>query len=453
MESEKRIAQLEEKRKQLQDLRRKKEIVPEIRISPVIGRSDKGVQTSEPFNASPSETTATTSAEFSYSDCSASDSAEFNAFLRRASRYVEEAIADPRLFTEVPEKNYGTGALIEQRTLEHSWTTGRPVNCIDWSPHHPELLLGCYQSDGNDAGAVAVWDVRLHSSPLRSLAICVEVASTARWLVASPSLMAVGMHSGAIALCDIRSARGLVHECGVSAASHTFRIVEVFEDSGGAGFSSVSSDGLVCDWDIRRLAQPRSHFRLHSDISATSASMITCASRSTFSSALCYFGFEDGSFFVQDRGLKKYTGHASVVTDVAASRNSDVELFATASLDCFKIWSGRTDAAVAPLLQVDAGAAITSMDWSPLPTVFATADCCGNLRLFDLLRDVDDPVATSSPTGRGLTTVQFDASGRQIAIGDVLGSVVVVRVSDELSVSRVDGGSRLRSLLQSRRLV
>lgn len=161
-----------------------------------------------------------------------------------------------------------------------------------------------------------------------------------------------------------------------------------------------------------------------------------------------------------------YRGHAAPVMSVAfhpARGPIDFsDLILSSSLDwSFKLWKVRAPSAmsatavqgagaqvVKPLLDVSREDVVYDARWSPVkPGVFALVDGAGSLEVWDLLSDVEVPVAKTQPSrkdvggGAGygmyapksLNKVAWEEhTGKRIAVGGLDGVVSVFEVGSEL---------------------
>jgi hypothetical protein len=240
------------------------------------------------------------------------------------------------------------------------------------------------------------------------------------------------------------------------------------DDGSGGGtasqpliLTSVSSDGRVCEWDLRGAAAAnggrfaagllRAPLRSYTlskqqDRQAAAGLRPSCVAlppSAAAASPLWFVGEEDGGLCWGDVGTGSGAGaaavvlsawgggvhppHAAMVTGVDAhpsttandddggahAASSPFEMLLTSSFDgSVRLWSSR-GGRLAPLLTLgaDSGAAagaagnhVADVAWCPAhPAVFATVDTGASVRLWHLGRDDRAPVVTRSvaPTGGG----------------------------------------------------
>lgn len=388
---------LQEKRKRLEGLKLKNAIKP-VPTPPTQTISppcyDKGVQTVPPPLVQPGPKTPT-SLQPSSPACAIEKERQggiegtcVTAFLVQATRSMEEALSTsvherfklpPTCFATIDDSEaLGVDTVhVQSCKLRHDGTFGHPISCLDWSPIQSELLLSCSRPAG--AGLV-LWDVH---APLTRVQGTDNVV-IARFHENVPHLIVSGSSDGSVAICDTRIP-GIVQQSGVSASSHTCPIISLLPGSSVQSFLSMSSDGLLCDWDFAKISQPRKTYRLP-------ASLPTCAAPSFASS--CYFvGCEDGSLLmrtlssIEAGDSASFPCHANFLTRVAVMKNLDIDIVATASIDWgLRIWLAGSNSELAPLLLFDTSATVTDVDWSPAQScVLATADCAGSLRFFPFI--------------------------------------------------------------------
>ena len=404
--------------------------------------------------------------------------------------------------------------------------SGRTVTCLDWSPVHGELVLAGFGAPAavNDelgsAGVVLVWSVPSALGRAEYALTCQSEVTAALFSPASPRCVVGGTRAGQIVLWDVRAGRAPVAMRPPSRRTHSWPIhalslTEPFAASragsssspadmlasyfgqggagtGGAGGSgsgsgvggastggsstststststgtgtlaSLSSDGRLCVWSLRNLAQPLECYDMPVEPRATEAlaMAIPAYSPSTF-----VVGCVDGrvlTYTAHGRAL----GTSEPASAVGAHRGAVVaaafhppsphpvydavsRVFLTASADwTVRLWAASRPHAPAHVLRTLPRFADAVFDarWSPAhPAVFAAADGAGRVSLWDVTAPAAprDAVRLRDP----VTRLCWNAPGSRIAAGTSAGTVAVLAVADRWRAARVEDYAAVDSTL------
>ena len=296
----------------------------------------------------------------------------------------------------------------------------------------------------------------------------------------SPSLIAGGTYSGQVVLWDIRTSkrtpdsekRTPVQRSNINSSSHTHPVfcLNIAGTQNAHFLVSTSTDGKMCTWDLDTLSEPRKEtLDLQSGTNKPIAG--TCFSFPVNDANNFVLGSEEGSIFQaclhgakagllgsfeegsSDQGST--SSHHGPVTGVdffrATTKGDFSHLFLSSSTDwTVKLWSYRDT--TKPLKTFDnAQDYVYDVKWSPInPAVFATADGIGNLEIWHLNKNLEEPY-TKLAIGEGKTAInkiEWSGDGKHIAVGSSDGQVTLVDVAPHLAEASMDEGGKLKETLK-----
>ncbi|KAK1336892.1 hypothetical protein QTO34_002928 [Cnephaeus nilssonii] len=142
-----------------------------------------------------------------------------------------------------------------------------------------------------------------------------------------------------------------------------------------------------------------------------------------------------------------FEGHQGPITGIhchaAVGAVDFSHLFVTSSFDwTVKLWTTKNNK---PLYSFeDNSDYVYDVMWSPThPALFACVDGMGRLDLWNLNNDTEVPTASISVEGNpALNRVRWTHSGREIAVGDSEGQIVIYDVGEQIAVPRNDEWAR-----------
>lgn len=418
---------------------------------------------------------------------------EFSSFLENASRVIERVLSMPYdpTFDYVPEEDDESanvqGAPItinESVEWTHKMTEGRVVTAMDWSPVNPEWLCAAYNENPNTPevpdGVVMVWSTKQKFRP-EYIFECQSSVLSVSFSEYSPSLIAGGTYSGQVVLWDIRTSRRTpvsekrtpVQRSNINSSSHTHPVfcLNIAGTKNAHFLVSTSTDGKMCTWDLDALSTPRKEtLELQSGTNKPIAG--TCFSFPVHDANNFVLGAEDGSIFQAclhgakagligsfDQGTNNdgaaTNSHHGPVTGVdffrATTKGDFSHLFLSSSTDwTVKLWSYRDT--THPLKTFDNSQDyVYDVKWSPInPAVFATGDGMGNLDIWHLNKNLEEPFA-SMVIGEGksaINKIEWSGDGKHLAVGSSDGKVTLVDVADHLATPSQEEGQRLKNTLK-----
>ncbi|KAJ3166366.1 WD repeat-containing protein 78 [Irineochytrium annulatum] len=362
-------------------------------------------------------------------------------------------------------------------------TRGRTVTYMAWNKHNEDILAVAYSeskmSSNISAGLILCWSPKNPEWPERVFKSNTAVTAI-DFSRANPNLLAVGFADGRISIYDVRrkedtpvldnSELGGKHRDPVWELKWVDRERVIGDDqSRGETLVSVSTDGRVCQWLIRKGLEYTDLMTLkrvtrQQEIKATGAGSINSSTGGSKTSAfiarqaggLCFdfnpndsniylVGTEDGhihrcSCSYNEQYLSTQFGHTGAVYKVKWSPFSPGH-YLTCSADwtvrmwaddeeeaIFKFQSGKVrrlsgNSNVDLIVCKDA---ITDVTWSPTnSTVFGCVSNDGRMEIWDLQFSVLDPAILHTVLDRRLTSIIFASRSPTVLIGDDNGAVSV----------------------------
>uniref|UniRef100_A0A8C9X4Q8 Dynein cytoplasmic 1 intermediate chain 2 n=1 Tax=Sander lucioperca TaxID=283035 RepID=A0A8C9X4Q8_SANLU len=372
-------------------------------------------------------------------------SEEFVNFFDHSTRIIERALSEHvDLFFDYSGRDLeekegeiqaGTKLSLNRQFMDERWSKHRVVTCLDWSLQYPELLVASYNNN-EDAphepdGVALVWNMKYKKATPEYVFHCQSAVLSAAFAKFHPNVVVGGTYSGQIVLWDNRSnKRTPVQRTPLSAAAHTQKSKNMLFHVASPPQDSME---LV--------------FKQSKAVAVTSMSF-PLGDVNNF-----VVGSEDGSVYMSCRHGSKagisemFEGHHGPITGIhchtAAGPLDFSHLFVTSSFDwTVKLWSTKNNK---PLYSFeDNSDYVYDVMWSPThPALFACVDGVGHLDLWNLNNDTEVPTASVTVEGNpALNRVRWAHSGREIAVGDSDGRVLVYDVGEQTAVPRNDEWTR-----------
>ncbi|XP_071196692.1 dynein, cytoplasmic 1, intermediate chain 2a isoform X2 [Salvelinus alpinus] len=395
-------------------------------------------------------------------------SEQFITFFDHSTRIVERALSQHvDVFfdysgREMEEKEgeiqAGAKLFLNRQFVDERWSKHRVVTCLDWSPQYPELLVASYNNNEEAPhepdGVALVWNMKYKKNTPEYVFHCQSAVMSAAFARFHPNLVVGGTYSGQIVLWDNRSnKRTPVQRTPLSAAAHTHPVycVNVVGTQNAHNLISISTDGKMCSWSLDMLSQPQDSLELvfkQSKAVAVTSMSFPLGDVNNFA-----VGSEDGSVYMACRHGSKagisemFEGHHGPITGIdchtATGPVDFSHLFVTSSFDwTVKLWSTKNNK---PLYSFeDNSDYVYDVMWSPThPALFACVDGVGHLDLWNLNNDTEVPTASTTVEGNpALNRVRWAHSGKEIAVGDSDGQILVYDVGEQIAVPRNDEWTR-----------
>jgi len=128
----------------------------------------------------------------------------------------------------------------------------------------------------------------------------------------------------------------------------------------------------------------------------------------------------------------------------------------TCSLDwTIKLWSTKDSQKTFLHSFEDRNDCVYDVAWSPVhPALFASADGGGNLDVWNINSDVEEPVVSAKlPSQHAANKLKWNDAGNQIAVGDGVGGVHLYDLGEQIATPRSDEWSKLvRSMNEIRNM-
>ncbi|XP_014348169.1 cytoplasmic dynein 1 intermediate chain 2 isoform X2 [Latimeria chalumnae] len=438
-------------------------VVPKPAVEP---EEEKPVQKEEEKEALPHELTEEEKQQILHSE-------EFISFFDHSTRIVERALSDQiNIFFDYSGRDLedkegeiqgGAKLSLNRQFYDERWSKHRVVTCLDWSSQYPELLLASYNNN-EDAphepdGVALVWNMKYKKTTPEYVFHCQSAVMSAAFAKFHPNLVVGGTYSGQIVLWDNRSnKRTPVQRTPLSAAAHTHPVycVNVVGTQNAHNLISISTDGKICSWSLDMLSQPQDSMELvHKQSKAVA---VTCMSFPLGDVNNFVVGSEEGSVYIACRHGSKagisemFEGHQGPITGIhchtAAGPIDFSHLFITSSFDwTVKLWTTKNNK---PLYSFeDNSDYVYDVMWSPThPALFACVDGVGRLDLWNLNNDTEVPSTSITVDGNpALNRVRWAHSGREIAVGDSEGQILIYDVGEQIAVPRNDEWTRFARTL------
>ncbi|XP_049629374.1 cytoplasmic dynein 1 intermediate chain 2 isoform X2 [Suncus etruscus] len=393
---------------------------------------------------------------------------EFLSFFDHTTRIVERALSEQiNIFFDYSGRDLedkegeiqaGAKLSLNRQFFDERWSKHRVVSCLDWSSQYPELLVASYNNN-EDAphepdGVALVWNMKYKKTTPEYVFHCQSAVMSATFAKFHPNLVVGGTYSGQIVLWDNRSnKRTPVQRTPLSAAAHTHPVycVNVVGTQNAHNLISISTDGKICSWSLDMLSHPQDSMELvHKQSKAVA---VTSMSFPVGDVNNFVVGSEEGSVYTACRHGSKagisemFEGHQGPITGIhchaAVGAVDFSHLFVTSSFDwTVKLWTTKNNK---PLYSFeDNSDYVYDVMWSPThPALFACVDGMGRLDLWNLNNDTEVPTASISVEGNpALNRVRWTHSGREIAVGDSEGQIVIYDVGEQIAVPRNDEWAR-----------
>ncbi|XP_006866693.1 PREDICTED: cytoplasmic dynein 1 intermediate chain 2-like isoform X7 [Chrysochloris asiatica] len=392
---------------------------------------------------------------------------EFLSFFDHSTRIVERALSEQiNIFFDYSGRDLedkegeiqaGAKLSLNRQFFDERWSKHRVVSCLDWSSQYPELLVASYNNNEEAPhepdGVALVWNMKYKKTTPEYVFHCQSAVMSATFAKFHPNLVVGGTYSGQIVLWDNRSnKRTPVQRTPLSAAAHTHPVycVNVVGTQNAHNLISISTDGKICSWSLDMLSHPQDSMELvHKQSKAVA---VTSMSFPVGDVNNFVVGSEEGSVYTACRHGSKagisemFEGHQGPITGIhchaAVGAVDFSHLFVTSSFDwTVKLWTTKNNK---PLYSFeDNSDYVYDVMWSPThPALFACVDGMGRLDLWNLNNDTEVPTASISVEGNpALNRVRWTHSGREIAVGDSEGQIVIYDVG-EIAVPRNDEWAR-----------
>uniref|UniRef100_H3AVV7 Dynein axonemal intermediate chain 4 n=1 Tax=Latimeria chalumnae TaxID=7897 RepID=H3AVV7_LATCH len=372
---------------------------------------------------------------------------------------------------EVSENEEFKAVSVKTKTpsLDRLWsftcelTKGHNVSSMAWNKKNLDILaVGYGQFDFKEqkGGLACCWSLKNPVWPERIFHF--ESGVTALdFSEASPSLLAVGLYDGTVAICNVQSNQDTPvldsSDCNNKHIGPVWELKWIEQDRGTTGddkgevLISISADGRVTKWHIRKGLDSSDLMKLKrtgnekirklpGDKEKKSEAFISrqapgmCFDFHPKDTNIYLAGTEEGqihkcSCSYNEQFLDTYKAHKGPVYKIAWSPFAH-DVFLSCSAD-WSIFLWRQDLSKPVLSFYSTTKAVHSIRWSPKSaTLFGTVNE-GRVEIWDLSVSILDPIVVSSAgPGAKLTTLLFAQTTDCVLIGDSDGQVSVYELEN-----------------------
>ena len=353
------------------------------------------------------------------------------------------------------------------------------MSCLEWNPGNEDLLAAGYGefdfAKQTDSGLLLFWSLKNPDSPDKVIRTASGVTAIS-FSRQHPNLLAAGLYDGTVCVFDVRKVdadNGLTkpmlesgHGSGGKHTDPVWQLVWVNQGKDGQGAErgemlvSISSDGRVTKWDMKKGLENQDLMKLKRVGSSVSANAKPSGNSkdgasgggqegiiSRRASGMCISfsprdpnfylaGTEDGAILkcscsYNEQHLESFLGHSGPVYKLRWSPFCP-NTFISCSADwSIKLWHQEHPNAIFTFFSTTDY--VADICWSPNnSTVFASVTGDGRVDVWDISVNTLDPV-TSIQTNKKLSTVAFSLASPVLVVGHEGGGVDVFSLEGALA--------------------
>jgi len=330
----------------------------------------------------------------------------------------------------------------------------RSVTKIGWHPEGPTKIVGSYSNlrfqrmTDEMPMASYIWDINERNVPLLELRtqspmVCCQYNSK------NPDLLVGGCYTGVLNFYDLRKGPAPLAKSVVD-VSHYDPVYDVvwLQSKVGTECASVSSDGRLLFWDVRKMSENTDECVLNDGGSKEEAKTVGGVSLEWMQEAgptKYLVGTEHGIVLSCNKKPKKavevgswygsenkggFGGHFGPIYSV--KRNPfHVKFFLTAGDWCAKLWMEELKG---PMMQTPFYPSfLSALSWSPTrPGVFYLCRQDGHLETWDYFYRMNEVSLSQKVSDSPLTSLSVQAGGALAAVGDADGVITLLQLCDGL---------------------
>ncbi|CAA9995301.1 unnamed protein product [Nesidiocoris tenuis] len=326
------------------------------------------------------------------------------------------------------------------------------VTCMHWSPYNPNLLCVGYTRHPlypeQDQGRVCIWNLKLPAKYERQFKFTSGV-TFAQFCEPYPRLLNVALHDGSVMILDLTSAKRTVIMTKFNSVFSNFLPVWQFSwfelEKGYHVPLACGDNGFIHQLRPDGTFQPSVFLSLGHREGAVkgiklTASMgykprikgrpgITCLQKHPSDPVLYLVGTSDGCVHVcsvhfRNQHLDVFSAHVGAVKGIQFHPNCK-DVFLTFGDDFFvRVWLyGKFE----PALELMAGDFyVRGAQWSPANPEILVTISDKYVNVWDIRRKTDAPIhAFKNPRDLENTSIVFDWTGKNLAVGNIGGDVYV----------------------------
>ncbi|KAJ9518585.1 hypothetical protein QJQ45_018616 [Haematococcus lacustris] len=342
-----------------------------------------------------------------------------------------------------------------------STTYQRSASCVDWHPDSTvskvvvsysivqfqqqpmDMLLSSY-----------VWDVNNPNTPEFEMAPTSQICC-AKFNLKDGNLVGAGQYNGQFGVFDMRKGNSAVDTTPID-LSHRDPVYDLawLQSKTGTEAMTVSTDGSVLWWDIRKLAEAVESMPLREKGSDVTQGGVILEYDPAAGPTNFMVGTEQGSIFSCNRKAKnpvdrvKYvlTGHHGPIYGLRRNPFNS-KYFLSIGDWTARVWTDDT-AVKTPILTTKYHSTyLTGGTWSPTrPGVFFTTKMDGTLDVWDLYYRHNEPTLTVQVSDHPLTCFAVHDGGANMAIGTSDGATSILQLSGGLSELALNEKSAINNM-------
>ncbi|KAK9824062.1 hypothetical protein WJX72_007469 [[Myrmecia] bisecta] len=320
----------------------------------------------------------------------------------------------------------------------------RGAQYLSWHPDGSRKVAVAYsildfqqQPEGSPVSSY-IWDITNPNTPECELTPASQLTAI-NFNLKDSNLVGVGQYNGQFAYFDVRKGSTPVDASPIE-SSHRDPIHDFawLQSKTGTESMSVSTDGSVLWWDIRKLGEPLESLTLKERGSETVLGAVALEYNPAAGPTKFMIGTEQGMIIScnrkaknpQDRVGAAYPGHHGPVYGLV--RNPFYPKFFLSIGD----WTARVwneDLKTPIMTSKYHSAYLTGGRWSPTrPGVFFTIKMDGCLDVWDYFYKQNDPTLSVQVTDQPLTSFRIQEAGKLCAVGSADGNTTILQLGDGL---------------------
>lgn len=338
---------------------------------------------------------------------------------------------------------------------------GRSAHYVSWHPDGGRRLAVAYcimefqkQPEGMPLTS-AVWDLSNTTAP-ESLLQPISQLTCINHNQRDANLLGAGQYNGQFAVFDLRKGSSPADTSPIQ-YSHRDPIFDFAWQQTKTGMEAmtVSTDGNVFWWDIRRLVDPIEKLVLahkdpeHRPVGGVSIEYSVAAGPTKFA-----IGTEGGMIYSCNRRGKTpedrigtiHHGHHGTVCSVMRHPIYAKYLLSVGDW-ALRVWNEELKT---PIIGSKYHTCyLTSARWSPTrPGVFFTTKTDGHLDVWDYYEKQHEPVLSQQVSSKPLQTLRLRQNGAEMAVGAHDGSVSIIRLSPSLVEAQPNERATIQAMLE-----
>ena len=341
-------------------------------------------------------------------------------------------------------------------------SSGRIVTALEWSPNQNDLFLASFsgtEDSTQQSGLIQLWSLTNRKVPDYVINYQTEITA-AIFDKNNPNLVIGGSMTGQILFWDIRSGRAVPEQkspLGIGTKDEKNK--EVKDESNLHKFPvhclavvgkeknliSISTDGVLCEWDLSNLSRPRNKYdiTLFKNDGHTEALneigplcigvcqnrnqnlnefIIGCDRNDIYSVRLYEKDYDILNSFSGSKGpIFSVSPHPFI----GENDHDFSDLFLTCGADwTTKLWS--SNLSESPLITFSQSKDyVYAAKWHPInPFIFAAGDGSGFIDLWDLNRDWEIPTFRFN-LKNAVNKLAWSYDGKKLAAGDIEGKIAI----------------------------